>query len=324
MRHHRQRLAKTAPMAADDPNYPMPPSERLFAPEELRPLEEFPKPLTEPLRERPDLQDHLTAIRKHFLELEEQAAERLTPYLDGTPIGSPDHMEKIEEWRTAINRGEVPAEFGKVKLLQAREILADHFYYGELLGLVRLVLERGLWRALPGAGLAGAGSEESAPPARSRADGEQVDLEPTEFRRVLRLAEAAEDMGRALQDLLGALELVLGLLVSMNPADLIRGRGTVVNARGAGSSPKYARGVQAGVDHAYRPGMKEQECQDALLTLLGQGFETEDGRYELYLDSDEDKGVAIVQRDLDTGRERSLQCGSLYPYFVRARDAQSP
>lgn len=121
------------------------------------------------------------------------------------------------------------------------------------------------------------------------------------------------------------MESLLLLAQSFPPEDTIaRRRKTRKDAQKAGSAAKYARGIQAAVDHVYRDDMTEQQCRAALLALLGLGFETEGGRHEFYLDSAEDKGVAIVQRDLDTGGERSLQCGSLHPYFVRARDAQSP
>lgn len=311
-------------MAADDPVDPMPPPhERLFASEELRPLEEFPRPLVAHLQSRSDLRYHLTAIRRHFLELREAAKQRLTPTLGGIVIGSPDHMDKVEEWRAEVNRGEVPAEFGGMKLLQARELLADHFFYGEILGLVKLTLEHALWRALPGAGLVGTGENQSAP-SIPWSERRPVDLAPDELIHVLRLSEAATDMGRAITGILGAFQLVLSLLTNMAPADLIRGRATVVNARAAASSEKHARGIQAATAEVYRAGMTEQECWDALREVDGELLTAEGIDYEFFLDRAGEKVAAACQRVDRTGDERSIKRGSFRPYFVRARSTYPP
>lgn len=294
---------------ADDPNYPMPPEERLFAPEELRPLDEFPRLLAEQLREHLDLRYHLTEIRKHYLELRELAMERLSTTLAGVAIGSPDHMDKVFEWRKAINRGEVPTAFGEVKLLQAREILADHFYYGEILGLGQLMLERGLWRGLLGVGCIPTESDEP-PPSSPPADREQI-------------VEAAVALRRSLPDFLGAIQLILGVLTNLNPADLIRGRATLVHARNASTSKRYARGIQAAVNHVYRDGMTEQECWEALEAVDGRRFQLESRKYTFQMDTGDD-GEGCVYEFTGTEwtkQERSVNRKSFYRYFKRAKQA---
>lgn len=308
-------------MADDDSNDSTTPPHLIIAPLTDRPLEDLPPAIAEALHDYPHLQEHTIAIRKDFLRLQERAHQALGPLLDGIEIGCPDLTATLAKWNGSLARGEVPADLGKISLAQAKERYLEGLFYYRVLGLIRSDVESALSAGLPTAGLMPTRREEEHL-KELRAEGREAETTEYETGLVSQSIQAASDLSDAFASFLVAFRSVLNILVGVKAADLVRGRSVQKQRRVAGSSPKYARGIQAAVDHVYRPRMKEQECQDALLALIGQGFESEDGRYELYLDSAEGK-VIVVQKDLDTGLDRSLQLGSVRPYFVRARNAQS-
>ena len=263
-------------------------------------------------------------IRDHLAALKGFIREFVTKYTDGSVApDDPDLDHRIFEWQEQFGRGKVPPELRGGGLEDDPSKFGDLGYYSLLVSQIQQNIEQGLGSGLPAGHLFADTLLAELRTEELRSEGRESEADEQQRQVNIRKIEVARGYEEGFPQLLTALRLALGLLASMDPEHLIRGARQLVHAREAGSAAKYARGIQAAVDHVYRPGMKEQECQDALLALIREGFEAENGRYELYLDS-ADGTVVIVQRDLDAGLERSLQLGSFHPYFVRARDAQSP
>ena len=129
------------------------------------------------------------------------------------------------------------------------------------------------------------------------------------------------------------MEILLFLAQSFPAKELIRLRGQRPEAAAkAGGSRKFARGIQAAVNHVYRDGLTEPECWEALLALIGRDVPeaeldngwyvleaVEEGRYEFMLDHHDEK-TPVTVRDTETGRTRTIKRVSFRPYFQRAQE----
>ena len=129
------------------------------------------------------------------------------------------------------------------------------------------------------------------------------------------------------------MEMLLFLAQSFPAKELIRLRGQRPEAAAkAGGSKKFARGIQAAVNHVYRDGLTEAQCWEALLTVIGRDVpdaeldkgwytleDVEEGRYEFMLDHHDHKAPVTV-RDTETGRTRTIRRASFRPYVKRARE----
>jgi hypothetical protein len=264
-------------------------------------------------------------IRKHLTTLESHVQRFLTKYTDGSvSADDPDLGQWLFDWNNALARGEVPDALkgGGWETDSARA--GDLLFYASLVRLLRDSVEEGLGSALPAADLFPTGSEaEEISGGCHRDPTGSSAAEPPDL-TALRTLEAARQFHEAIPRLLEALRLALGLLASMDPEHLIRGARQLAQAREAGSKSKHALGIQAAVDHVYRPGMTERECWEALQDVDEESFKVAGISYEFYLDRNGDEVTAACQRNDRTGEGRSIKPGTFYRYFVRAQDASEP
>lgn len=306
-------------MAADEPNASTDPQDLIIAPVTERPLEDLPPAITEALRDFPDLRERVIAIRDRFLKLQEKGREALSPNLDDIALGCPDPGGRLNEWLELLARGEVPTELGHLTLLQAKGKYLEYRFYYEVLGRIRGDVESALSIGLPTAGLV-VTHKDLSHLAKLREEGQEAEADAHEVRLVERTLEAAASLSRAFFHWVRAFERVLPNLAAVNPADLVRGGVTQAHPRKAGSSAKYARGIQDAVSHVYRDGMTEQQCWEALGEVEDQTFTVEGAEYGFRLDWLGAEIVTAWQTEDRTGHERSVRRASFHPYFARARD----
>ena len=265
------------------------------------------------------------AIRRHLARLESFIQEFLAKYTDGSvSADDPDLDHRLFEWNAQLGRGEVPAEFRGRSLEQDPTKAGDFLYYALLVRILRSSVEQGLGSALPAGRLVADGREVEVRIETLRIEGDPSAVSKLEEQNHHRNFEAARGFDEAFPPLVEALRLALGLLASMDPGDLIRGARQLHQAREAGRKEKYARGIQAAVDEVYREGMTEEACWEALSEVDGCEFTVEGSKYVFYVDRRGDAITAACQTEDRNGQERSIQGTSFHPYFVRARDAQSP
>jgi hypothetical protein len=206
-----------------------PPSENQDSrsPDELRKLEQRLREQIEAERDDVLLEGECQGITRHLSRLESHAREILGPYvLDESALREPDLANRLFEWNNALAEGHVPSALRNLALGEAQDRIPDLLYYALLVELVRTDAERGLAGAQDGWWLV-PNEQECALTEVLRAQGKLA--EAMEYEQLLRLrsAEAATHLQGALQDLLPALRMALGLLAGMKVQHLVLGARTL-------------------------------------------------------------------------------------------------